>query len=369
MRINHPLPALRIAPLTALFALLIPIAVHAEYDAVHGRFLQRDPAGYIDGANLYEAFKSNPLRFLDPTGEYTINQLVGRYGEFRLKAMLLQDSRYIILHGLGKATAATGPDVIAYNKSTNVFEFFDNKAWKNPTAYKAPVWMKDLRVEQYQNILRDAIDSGVVPATLKESYKKALARAIRDGSNVRRIITPFGGNLKGIGPALLKQGIEFVDESGFKVGRSAARAAGKGLCVLPVAVALEVVTNQSTAYAEEPYNPPPEGAFIGDLQATLKRLQVGRLRYGNAERFHSADELNRTREEFIQRGYLIPRGLFGAVVAGLLDEGAVHYDWSTSLTEDDLDYINGVLRMDQRFERMEVELEVTGQGIQFGGSE
>ena len=38
------------------------------FDLKHGRFLQRDPKGYIDGANLYEAFLSNPLRFRDALG-------------------------------------------------------------------------------------------------------------------------------------------------------------------------------------------------------------------------------------------------------------------------------------------------------------
>ena len=34
----------------------------------HARFLQRDPTGYSDGNNLYEAFGSNPLRYVDPNG-------------------------------------------------------------------------------------------------------------------------------------------------------------------------------------------------------------------------------------------------------------------------------------------------------------
>jgi len=33
-----------------------------------GRFLQRDPAGYVDGINLYAYVKNNPLRYLDTFG-------------------------------------------------------------------------------------------------------------------------------------------------------------------------------------------------------------------------------------------------------------------------------------------------------------
>jgi RHS repeat-associated protein len=31
-----------------------------------GRFLQRDPLGYVDGLNLYEGLRSNPVNLLDP---------------------------------------------------------------------------------------------------------------------------------------------------------------------------------------------------------------------------------------------------------------------------------------------------------------
>ncbi len=39
------------------------------YNAQHGRFLQRDPLGYVDGYNLYEYVRSNPLNRWDPFGE------------------------------------------------------------------------------------------------------------------------------------------------------------------------------------------------------------------------------------------------------------------------------------------------------------
>ena len=38
------------------------------YDPLHGRFLQRDPAEYVDGMNLYEYVRSNSVRWGDPWG-------------------------------------------------------------------------------------------------------------------------------------------------------------------------------------------------------------------------------------------------------------------------------------------------------------
>jgi RHS repeat-associated protein len=47
-------------------ALLFVRARH--YDLTNGRWLQRDPMGYVDGPNLYEAFGGNPLSHVDPDG-------------------------------------------------------------------------------------------------------------------------------------------------------------------------------------------------------------------------------------------------------------------------------------------------------------
>ncbi|MCK9274957.1 MAG: hypothetical protein M0P57_07695 [Syntrophales bacterium] len=38
------------------------------YSAKLGRFMQCDPAGYVDGLNLYAYVRNNPLRYLDPEG-------------------------------------------------------------------------------------------------------------------------------------------------------------------------------------------------------------------------------------------------------------------------------------------------------------
>ena len=38
------------------------------YSSTLGRFLQRDPAGYVDGLNLYAYVKNNPLKYTDAMG-------------------------------------------------------------------------------------------------------------------------------------------------------------------------------------------------------------------------------------------------------------------------------------------------------------
>jgi len=45
------------------------------YDPWHGRFLQRDAALYLDGSNLYEYCRSNPLVCQDPSGESILGVL------------------------------------------------------------------------------------------------------------------------------------------------------------------------------------------------------------------------------------------------------------------------------------------------------
>jgi RHS repeat-associated protein len=66
------------------------------YDPARGRWLQRDPSGYVDGNNLYEAFQGNPLTNVDPTGEGILTGLlVDDYGR--------SDVQFIRQGGLGQA--------------------------------------------------------------------------------------------------------------------------------------------------------------------------------------------------------------------------------------------------------------------------
>ncbi len=54
------------------------------YDADTGRFLHQDPLGYIDGMNLYEYVRSNPGRYVDPSGTSILpkSSITGSYEKF-----------------------------------------------------------------------------------------------------------------------------------------------------------------------------------------------------------------------------------------------------------------------------------------------
>jgi RHS repeat-associated protein len=41
-----------------------------DYDPTTGRYLQADPLGLVDGASVYGYVKQNPMRFIDPRGEF-----------------------------------------------------------------------------------------------------------------------------------------------------------------------------------------------------------------------------------------------------------------------------------------------------------
>lgn len=48
-----------------------------DYDPELGRWTRQDPAGYVDGGNLYEALLSSPVSWLDPSGRNSVPGYVG----------------------------------------------------------------------------------------------------------------------------------------------------------------------------------------------------------------------------------------------------------------------------------------------------
>jgi RHS repeat-associated protein len=52
------------------------------YDADTGRFISEDPAGFVDGPNLYAYVGGNPINAVDPSGRYGITTIVGGVSGF-----------------------------------------------------------------------------------------------------------------------------------------------------------------------------------------------------------------------------------------------------------------------------------------------
>ena len=85
------------------------------YSAELGRFLQRDPAGYVDGLNLYIYVQNNPLRYTDPDG--LVARAVGKYAVNEIYAANNLINENLIFPVLNSAAytlgqAATGWDLI-----------------------------------------------------------------------------------------------------------------------------------------------------------------------------------------------------------------------------------------------------------------
>jgi hypothetical protein len=56
--------------LACAVVLVLVSSAFGEYVPKLGRFLQRDPAGFRDGMNLYEYVGSRSTAFTDPTGQF-----------------------------------------------------------------------------------------------------------------------------------------------------------------------------------------------------------------------------------------------------------------------------------------------------------
>ncbi len=343
------------------------------YDPVHGRFLQRDPAGYVDTANLYVYARSNPWLVVDPWGfkGYTINQLIGRYGEACLVATIKKNpQKWVILYGgLGKSTAATGPDLIVYNKVDDLLEFYDNKAWQRITkVYTPPRWMEQakFKVAEYRNVIRSGLKAANLPPSVESRCLKALADAANDPSRAVKIISSFGGRVNGIGPKVIKEGIRFVERGAVEsVGARGTAGRVAGYCTVPWAMAtFEVLSGGSVADAAQPLDAVGR-AYLGfeiNLAQSLDAIKEGHYTGSGLGMYQSPtwlapEEAAYLHEEFVGRGYLKPRGRLSRL---LKDDG--DWVWSENLTEKDLDFINERIRMGALIDRLNVKLEVATQG-------
>ena len=80
------------------------------YDPSIGRFLSPDPAGFVDGTNLYAYVANNPVNFIDPFGLSKANSRI-------------RDVLSVVQRGLAGALSVLGRPVELLR--TDVFTFYD----------------------------------------------------------------------------------------------------------------------------------------------------------------------------------------------------------------------------------------------------
>jgi RHS repeat-associated protein len=67
------------------------------YAPQHGRWLQRDPTGYSDGPDLYEAFGNNATANTDPTGEGILTWLMGGYFSLSDAELIRENTYHLVI--------------------------------------------------------------------------------------------------------------------------------------------------------------------------------------------------------------------------------------------------------------------------------
>ena len=69
---THGWPFVLVVLAALLLAYALTGSAQATYDPNLGRWLERDPAGYVDGMNRYQVVRSNPISSVDPRGLATV---------------------------------------------------------------------------------------------------------------------------------------------------------------------------------------------------------------------------------------------------------------------------------------------------------
>lgn len=211
-----------------------------------GNWVAADPAGLVDGTNLYAYARRAPTMYADPTGlateqqfKDTINQLLqaaangnrtatGTAAEAVLEQML-ENAGYKILKGPVNNKGAHKADVVAFDPETKELLFFDNKV----NASKKTVSRADAFVDVHDDAETAARKSAVIADAemqfnkiadqldpdLGKEIQSAFRKLADDPSKANFLIanaTPDGVKnvVSAISERLVKRGVKMVDVGG-----------------------------------------------------------------------------------------------------------------------------------------------------------
>lgn len=208
-----------------------------------GRWSSADPAGLVDGPNLYMYVRGNPVNSSDPTGRATKQQFQeviskalenignksakGTAAEAVLEGML-KKSGHIIIKGPVTNPGAHKADVVTYDPETKQLLFFDNKF----QGKKAKVSKADAFADPNSVKNTDALKKGVIsdalakfnairdtlPTEQADEISKAFTKLRKDPSKAKFVITNASPRslknlVNSMSDRLIAKGITFADAS------------------------------------------------------------------------------------------------------------------------------------------------------------
>ena len=177
--------------------------------AKHGRYTQQDPAGYTDGANLYEYVRSNPVGRVDPFGKQsaaqaaraalaTINQEHAGYMYYEGNNGWLTGLKYLISDKLIPALSWLDDNDFKYGDTGGAAAMYD-AFWNDVTIQQNPdpydvfheaIHVYNDWVDKYDKKSEERIDEGLTHAA------QALAKSLKRLQNVEKRLSDDNFNIE-----------------------------------------------------------------------------------------------------------------------------------------------------------------------------
>lgn len=210
-----------------------------------GRWTSCDPAGLVDGPNLYAYARNNPVTHIDPSGRATKQQYqevittalekiasgnktaTGTAAEAVLEGML-EKAGYVVIKGPVNNAGAHKADIVVYDPNNKELLFFDNKVQsKKATVSRANAFAKPRSSAATTRTKADVIADaeakflkieGQLPSEHVDDIKKAFQKVATDPDSATFVISNASPRLvrnlvEGISQRLIDRGIRFADAS------------------------------------------------------------------------------------------------------------------------------------------------------------
>ncbi|MFC2155800.1 RHS repeat domain-containing protein [Acidobacteriota bacterium] len=179
-----------------------------HYDPIMGRFLQTDPMGYQDSLNLYQAFNTNPLNFVDPFGRVT----AWTSGRGPIPTMNLQTGNtfldYTIMNALNSTVNLIS---FLFNMATGAFGYVDDQMWNAADFAASKIGIIERGDWSNDPQFRAFFDALMVQYAMAKGSQEIISKSDEIVSSIVRKIRKKGGKIKDVqGDVVVYSGAEIT---------------------------------------------------------------------------------------------------------------------------------------------------------------